>query len=366
MSRRRLIVLMIAALAAISGALYLSTQRNLPRDVHGSVLWPALASELDTVTSLSVLKGSTTPSVTVHKQGQQWTVAERANYPADVPKLRKLLLALSDAKIREEKTSNPANYAIIGVEDPTKPGATGTQIDLTAKDGKHGLIVGKSVAGGNFVRRAGESTSYVVEPGISLEAEPRYWIDTALLDIPSDKIQRIEFKPATGPVYAVHRVAEPSAAAADTKGADTKGADAKKAGAPPTPTPPATKFLLEGVPSGRQAADPQTLAPAPNFLSSLAGEDVSQAGEVDFSKPMIVTVTLTDGSVITLTGAAVGDKRWIQVAAPKDAALDTKAKGRAFEIATYRYDGIFKPLEQLLVPKPAPASTKKPAATPRP
>jgi hypothetical protein len=62
--------------------------------------------------------------------------------------------------------------------------------------------------------------------------------------------------------------------------------------------------------------------------------------------------------------------------------LSAKAKGRAFEIATYRYDGIFKPLEQFLVPKPVPAAKppsgpksspavtpaagKKPATTPRP
>ena len=63
----------------------------------------------------------------------QWTVAERANYPADVSKLRKLLLALSDAKIVEEKTSNPASYAIIGVEDPTMPGAAGAEIELSRK-----------------------------------------------------------------------------------------------------------------------------------------------------------------------------------------------------------------------------------------
>src|SRR4029077_2454530 len=188
MSRQRLIVLAIAALIAISGALYLSTERNLPPDVHGTLLWPALAGELDSVTALSVIKGGTTPSVTVQKQGKDWTVAQRANYPADAPKLRKLLLALSDAKIREEKTSNPDNYSIIGVEDPTKAGAGGAQIELTAKDGKHGVIIGKSVAGGNFVRRVGEVKSYVIEPGISFEAEPRYWIDTQLLDVSSEKI----------------------------------------------------------------------------------------------------------------------------------------------------------------------------------
>ena len=352
MSRQRFIVLLVAALVAISGAMYLSTQRNLTRDVHGLPLLPSLASELNSVTSLSVLKGSATPVVTVHKQGEQWTVAERADYPADVAKLRKLLLALGDAKLREEKTSDPANYSIIGVEDPTKAGASGMQVELVAKDGKHDVIVGKAVEQGNFVRRAGEKTSYVVEPGISIEAEPRFWIDTRLLDIPADKIQSIEFKPETGPGYTLHRVTE-----APPKPADAKGS------APEPAAPAVSKFVLEGVPSGREAAVSQALAPSPTILSNLSGDDVAPTGNVDFSKPSIVTVTLADGSVMTFTGTAVGEKRWIQVAAPKDAALNAKMNGRAFEIAAYRYDAIFRPLEQLLIPKPQPSSTKSPSAS---
>src|SRR5262249_41769510 len=154
--------------------------------------------ELDSVTTVSIFKGSPTPTVTVHKQGDTWTVAERADYPADVSKVRKLILALNDAKIREEKTSNPDNYAVIGVEDATKAGATGAQIELQAKSGKLDVIVGKPTGRGNFVRRAAEKTSYVAEPGISLESEPRFWIDTHLLDIDNAKIQSIELKPASG------------------------------------------------------------------------------------------------------------------------------------------------------------------------
>ena len=397
MSRQRFIVLLVAALVAITAALYLSTQRNVVREVHGLPLLPALASKLDSVTSLSVLKGSTTPSVTVHKQGEQWTVAERANYPADVAKLHKLLLALSDAKIREEKTSDPANYSIIGVEDPTKPGATGAQIELLAKDAKLDVIVGKPIDQGNFVRRAGEKSSYIVEPGISFEAEPRFWIDTRLLNFSADKIQSIQFKPDTGSTYTVRRVSEPTPkpddgkkAAPNTPGTpNAAGAPAAAAAAPApaaTPAEPApSKFVLEGVPSGRQAADPNTLAPSPTAFSNLNDDDVAPIADIDFSKPSTVTLTLSDGSVITLTGAAVGEKRWIQIAAPQDATLSTKTSGRAFEIASYRYDQIFRPLEQLLVPKPAPAakpapsaakpvpsgsspppSAKKPAAAPKP
>ncbi len=371
MSRQRFIALLIAALAAISAAVYLSAQRNVAREVHGQSLLPSLASELNTATSLSVLKGSAIPSVTVHKQGEQWTVAERANYPADVPKLRRLLLSLSDAKIREEKTSDPAKYSIIGVEDPTKPGATGAQIELITKQGKSDLIVGKPVDQGNFVRRVGEKSSYIVEPGISFEAEPRYWIDTHLFDIPTDKIQSIQFKPDTGPAYTLRRVTEPAPKPA-----------ANAPTAPTTPAAPAaaasSKFVLDGVPSGRQAADSNTLSPSPTAFSNLDDDDVAPIADIDFSKPSTLTLTLSDGSSITLTGAAVGEKRWIQVAAPKDASLSAKTNGRAFEIATYRYDQIFKPLEQLLVPKPAPAakpaapgaksppSAKKPVPAPKP
>jgi hypothetical protein len=362
---------------AICGALYLSTQRNLPRDPHGLPLLPSLAGEMNTVNSLSVRKGGAKATVTVHKQGEQWTVAERAEYPADVPKLRKLLLALSDAKIREEKTSNPENYSIIGVEDPAQPGATGAQVELTAQDGKHDLIVGKSAGEGNFVRRAGEKTSYIVEPGISVEAEPRYWIDTHLLDIAADKIQSVDTKPATGAAYSVHRVAASDPKPIDPKSGSpsaTAPAAAPAATAPGATAPTASKFVLEGVPSGRQAADPQTLAPSPTMLGNLAAEDVAAAGDIDFSKPSSTVVTLADGGVITLTGAVIGEKRWIQVAAPKDAGLSAKANGRAFEIAAYRYDGIFKSLEQLLVPKPAvpeakkpvPSNAKKPAPAPKP
>jgi|GEM_PF-983724 len=397
MSRQRFIVLLVAALVAITAALYLSTQRNVVREVHGLPLLPALASKLDSVTSLSVLKGSTTPSVTVHKQGEQWTVAERANYPADVAKLHKLLLALSDAKIREEKTSDPANYSIIGVEDPTKPGATGAQIELLAKDAKLDVIVGKPIDQGNFVRRAGEKSSYIVEPGISFEAEPRFWIDTRLLNFSADKIQSIQFKPDTGSTYTVRRVSEPTPkpdegkkAAPNTPGTPNAAAAPAAAAAAPAPAatpaePAPSKFVLEGVPSGRQAADPNTLAPSPTAFSNLNDDDVAPIADIDFSKPSTVTLTLSDGSVITLTGAAVGEKRWIQIAAPQDATLSTKTSGRAFEIASYRYDQIFRPLEQLLVPKPAPAakpapsaakpvpsgsspppSAKKPAAAPKP
>ena len=82
-------------------------------------------------------------------------------------------------------------------------------------------------------------------------------------------------------------------------------------------------------------------------------------------------VTLTDGKIVTLLGTAVADKHWIQITSNKDAELTAKTQGRAFEIASYRYDEIFKPLEQFLealppktAPAPKGASKAAPAAPP--
>jgi hypothetical protein len=339
MSRQRFLWLLIGALLVISGALYLNARRNVARDSQGdSLLLPTLAHELDTVTTLSIRKGGAAPAVTLHKADNQWAVAERGDYPADAAKLRKLLVSLGDARIVEEKTSDPANFSIIGVEDPTQPGATGAEVTVVARDGTHTVIVGKSGADGNFARRAGETKSFLVEPAIAVEAQPRDWIDARLIDVPVASIQRIEVKPAAASGYVIHRL-----------------------------KPNEDAFALDAVPAGRKAVDAHALAPSNTVLGSLTAEDVAAASDIDFSKPSEAIFTLSDGSVITVTGAPAGDKHWIQLKSSKDAALTAKTQGRAFELAGYRYDAIFRPLEQLLAPKEAPAAAKKPAgATQKP
>jgi len=367
MNRRRFTALLIAALLAFSAALFLSSHRNSGEHAtRDTPLFAALAGELETVTSLTIRKGAPAPNVSLQKKGEQWVVAQRGDYPADVSKLRKLLLALSDAKIIEEKTSDPANYGLIGVDNPTAATAIGTEVAFIAKDGSHSLIVGKPSGEGNFVRRGDEKVSYLIAPSIYVESEPRYWIDPKLLDIKADDITRIDYKPAAGAPYSVHRLAAtataaqpaPAASAAPTAASAAKPAETDKG------------FALDGVPAGRKAADAQTLAPPPAIFGSVTADDVAAVGSIDFSKPVTAVLTMKDGGVITLTGTVVGDKHWIQISAPKNDALNTRASGRAFEVAGYRYDGFFRPLEQLLVPQPPKAqpsgkpSAKAPAPAP--
>lgn len=88
---------------------------------------------------------------------------------------------------------------------------------------------------------------------------------------------------------------------------------------------------------------------------------MAPAAGIEFKGTPTAVLTLTDGDVITLQGAVSGDKHWLEVEPGKDAALAARTKGRAFEVAGYRYDAIFRPLEQLLQPK---AEKPKPAVKP--
>ena len=373
MSRTRFGVILTAALIAICAAFYLSSQRALQHDTQGVLLLPFLAPELDTVTEVSVRKGNATPAVTVHRNGDQWSVLQLGDYPADNSKVHKLLLALSDAKIVEEKTSDPAKYPIIGVEDPTQSGAAGAEVTLSAKDGKHVLIVGKPVGEGDFVRRAGEVKTYSVAPSISVDAEPKAWIDARLFNVSSTSIQSVELKPAAGPGYVLRRAkpSEEKPGEADSQkpkpGEPKPGETGEQKPGEQKPATPKTAeadagFALETVPAGRKAVDAKALSPSRVALLDVRAENVAKASEIDFSKPTQVVFTLSDGNVLTLTGTAVGDKRWIEIQATKDAALAAKAQNRAFEVASYKYDAIFRPLDELLMPKETKQPENKPAA----
>ena len=335
MTTRRFILLLATALVVIAGAMYLSSLRHLDRDPLGEPFLSGLQTQLDSITDIRLRKGSSAPILTLRRnEPGHWGIVERDNYPADVSKVRRLLLALSDAKVVEEKTSNPANYARLGVEDPQNAAAGGVEVTLQSPAKSVSVIVGRMGGGGSYVRRNGEAKSFVVVPAISVDTGVRDWLDTRLFDIALDKIQRIHLKPGDGTGYTLSRTA-----------GDPKN-------------PAASPFKLDTVPSGREANDAATLAPSPSTFNAIPADDVAAASSIDFAKPAVLDIAMLDGSTYAITGTVIADKHWITLTASKDDALNERSRGRAFEIAGYRYDALFRPLEQLLKAKPLAKSAK--------
>ena len=290
---------------------------------------------LNSVTRLRIFKGDGSHATLKH-DGARWIVTER-DYPADTGQVRKLLLDLADLQTEEQKTADPALYSKLGVEDPTGVPATSTGLDIDLNGKTQHLIVGKTSGTGSvYVRVAGHVDSLLASPQLTPDADPRHWLERSLLDVSPDQVTAIDIKVQGTPDYSIKR----SAAAAD--------------------------WVVSPIPKGRKLADPAAPASQAAALAGLQLDDVRKVGTVAAGAQAIFQTH--DGLSLTIAGIKDGELRYITVVASATAPaaqgqardLNARVAGWEFELPGYRYDALFRPLEQLLVPK-QPASSAPPA-----
>lgn len=340
MTTRRVLLLLVAAGLVIGCALWLSSRRTHDAStMAGDRVVKGLEPVLNDITEVRIAKGDGT-AVTLRKSASDWTVAER-EYPADGGRVRKLLLDLGKLEVVEEKTREPANYAQLGVEDVTSATAGGTKLEAVTPSKTFALIVGKpSGTKSGFVRTVGEKQSLLAAPQLSLDSDPKRWIERAIVDIPQERIKQVAVKPAEGPAYTVAREKKEQ-----------------------------TDFTVADVPKGRELSSPSAANPLAGTLAALTLDDVRRA-PAD-AAPEQATYQTFDGLQLVVTGRKDGDRRFLGVtpssSAKESAAeaerLEARLKGWEFEIPGYKYDAIFRPVEELLAPKPDKAPARKPPST---
>jgi len=334
MSARRVAWLLVAAVLVIAFAIWVSSLRHLERSTtSGDLVLPGLERGVNTVTQVQLRKGNGT-QVTLTKGNSGWQVTERG-WPAEMAKVRKLLLDLGALNVVEEKTHLPANYPQLGVKDVTSAKATGTLIEVTAPPRTWTLIVGKSSdAKAGYVRRVNAPQSLLAAPLLSVDADPKAWLDHALLDVRAERIREVAVQPAEGPAYTASR--------------------AKKE----DPT-----FSVSPLPKGRELAGPGTADALGAALSGLTLDDVAKAAQPPAAGGAHATFRTFDGLEIELSGRKDGTRSLIRVnarasdgpAANEAQQLSARLEGFEFEIPDYKYAALFAPLNELLKPLPEPA-----------
>lgn len=333
MTARRVLVLLIAAIIIFALAAWLSTNRqSSPPTLADKPVLPGLSAAVNAVSEVRLGKGD--GSKTTLKRGPtDWSVAER-DYPADSGKVRKLLIDLGALKVVEEKTRVAANFPQLGVEDTRSPKATGTRVDAVASGKTYSLIVGKSGGGkSGYVRALDSQQSVLATPLVSVDADPRHWLDNKVIDIPQERIREFVVKPATGASYTAAR-------------------DKKE-----TPD-----FGVTPLPKGRELSSPAAADPIAGSLAGLTLEDVQRTAANAGAKGSHVLFHTFDGLELEVSGRKDGNRALITIEArSRDKAtaseaqtLESHLKGWEFEIAGYRYDGMFRSLDDLLKPLPTP------------
>lgn len=189
MNRRTFLILVIAVI--VLGTLVIGGRERGDNGADRQLM-PGLNENINDINSLTLT--SADGSVTTLQRGTtRWTVAERGDYPADIGRIRRNLIALADARIIEEKTADPARYATLGVADITDDDATGIELAIDGPDGPQRIIVGKTgVRGDNaYVRRPGEAVSLLVSASPDLGAGPADWLARSLIDVPARDVFRV-------------------------------------------------------------------------------------------------------------------------------------------------------------------------------
>src|SRR6187431_994052 len=139
MTAHRVGMLLLAAIVVVGLGLWVSSRKGTPPDAGiGQPVLMALKTQLNEVTEVRISRGDGSKT-TLKKQPMGWIVGER-EYAADSGKVRKLLIDLSSLETVEIKTSDPAKYAQLGVEDTTGPTAAGTRIEAVTPEKVHGVI----------------------------------------------------------------------------------------------------------------------------------------------------------------------------------------------------------------------------------
>ena len=334
MSARRVGWLLAAGLAVIAFAVWLSSRRHLERDMMvGALVLPGLEHNVNTVTKVSLRKGDGTRA-TLQKGGDAWRVEERG-WPADVGKVRKLLLDLGALNIVEEKTRLPGNYPQLGVEDVSSPKATGTLVDIAGASRSWSVIIGKSSgAKSGYVRVAGAPQTLLAAPLLTVDSDPKGWLEKTLLDVPVARVRQVEERPAKGPAFTAAR-------------------DKKEQ----------NDFTVSPLPKGRELTSAAAAEPITTALGSLTLDDVRKADPKSDPPATHALYRTFDGLEVDVAGHKDGTHAFIAISArstSKDTAaeaeqLTARLSGWEFEIPDYKYNAMFSPLEDLLKKPPQPA-----------
>jgi hypothetical protein len=341
MTPRQVALLLAGGLVLIVFAIWLSSRRHLEHATSaGDLVLPGLEQEVNGVSEVDLRRGDGTRT-TLKKASVGWVVGER-DWAAEPGKVRKLLLDLGALNAVEEKTRLPANYPQLGVEDVSTPKATGTQIDVVTPGRTFALIVGKTSSGkSGYVRVAGTPPSLLAAPLLTLDADPKSWLERALVDLPQTRIRQVDEKPAAGPSFSATR---------------------EKKEQP--------DFSVAPIPKGRQLTGTGAADSIAASLGALTLEDVHRAAAPADAKVARAVFRTFDGLELEITGRKDGTRALITLAARSTArdaeaeahALDTRLAGWEFEIPDYKYGAIFRTLDDLLQPPPAKPAARTPGA----
>lgn len=352
MSQKKLLILALATLLAVLAAaavpLFKPSLSNVQR--AGELAFPQVAAGTVAEATITNAKGSF--RLAADSEGR-WIAPDKGSYPLATDALRQLLLTLSQMKIVEAKTSDPARLARLWLEE-TGPEAPSAR--LTLKDPAGAVLldifVGKRLqqlvladasgdAGGSYFRHADENQAWLASGRLTLGETLLDYLPPKLLSIANETIARVVITHPDGAVLLAERAG-----------------------------PAGVMELKTGLQPG-EIANLDAVGRMANGLDPLTIEDLALEGAIALAPENTVRTSITtfEGLVLALDLTKLGEATWLRVSvrasesAPTDGearqALDAQiaditaaTQGWVFEIPARLYGYMAITPAELALPQP--------------
>ena len=296
----------LSSLAVIAAVLVIVAVFLAPQQEPGSPptrqpVFPVLKTAINDVSELSVATQSKT--ITVHKDEEAWRVKEKHDYPADLGKVRAVLIGLAELTILEPKTRKPELYEKLGLQDVDAEGSLSTAVTLKNATGNTLADVvigndrpskGKSGYKEMFIRKQGDPQTWLVQGGLTVEKNPGKWLDKELTQIETKRVKRLIVTHPDKTRLVVEKA---------------KPAD--------------LNYQVADLPEGLEIESQFTVNNIVSTVTSLSLDDVEPASEVPFDAQPVVTAVFEtfDGLQGTVQLLPKDEKNYVTISAVFNADL---------------------------------------------
>ncbi|MBO0735050.1 MAG: DUF4340 domain-containing protein [Alphaproteobacteria bacterium] len=316
MQKRSLILLASATvvLVALAVASLATSNGGASRAPSGERVFPALAARLGDVASVKVVRDGST--ITLLRDGGNWRVAEKGNYPANAAKLSQVVLGMADLSLVEPKTQDAGLYPRLEVEDPGK--GKSTLVSVKDKTGAvlAELVVGRRrfdrLGGGNdgvYIRKPGERQAWLARGSLDPSGDISGWLDRRIVDISEQRIAKVTLTQPDGTRLVIGRA----------------GPDAK--------------FAVEGAPADAKFKSDTIIAGPAKALEALDLDDVKPASAFAVPDKDVVTASFATFDGLTVNVRLLGSDKtsWIAISAAGSGAAEAEAKKIDDKAAQWSY-----------------------------
>jgi len=285
MKKNKLLPLFLLTVVVVVIAIVTARKQAPTVEREHTSLFPDLKTTINELNELSVQQGSKT--LTLVNESGAWKIREADNHPALFSRIKQVAIAVSELRVLEEKTKDPQQYAMLGVEDPTADKAASRLLTLKGKAGKQlaALIVGKNrisrAAAGNqglYVRLPGQDQALLVAGDLDIGVATADWVDKNLVNIAADRIRQVDI----------------------VRGDTRLSLRRDKADA---------NLVPDQVPAGKRARSDYVAERMAGILDNITLDDVKAAAKVAFPADAVTTTVRTsDGLSAVITSAAIDSK----------------------------------------------------------